>query len=53
MQNLNAETVTQSNYFEKYGIDAFSSICCEVFNKHTPQNQQYLRANHKPLFINA
>ena len=53
MQNLNAETVTQSNYFEKDGIDAFSSVCCEVFNKHIPQNKQYLRANHKPLFINA
>ena len=52
MENLNEEIVAQSNYLEKVGIDAFSSIGCEVFNKHPPQKQQYFRANHKP-FINA
>ena len=39
MENLNAEIITQSNYFEKDGIDAFSTICCEVLNKHAPQKQ--------------
>ena len=52
MENLNAEIITRSNYLEKDGIDAFSSICCEVLNKHLPQKQRYLCANHKP-FINA
>ena len=52
MENLNAEIIIQSNYLEKDGIDAFSSICCEVLNKHAPQKQRYLRANHEP-FINA
>ena len=52
MENLNAEIITQSNYLEKDGIDAFSSICREVLNKHAPQKQRYLRANHKP-FINS
>ena len=33
MENSNAEIITQSNYFEKDGIDVFSSICCEVLNK--------------------
>ena len=52
MENQNAEIITQSNYLEKDGIDAFSSICFEVLNKHAPQKQRYLPANHKP-FINA
>ena len=52
MENLNAEIITQSNYIEKDGIDAFSAICCEVLNNHAPQKQQFLRGNHKP-FINA
>ena len=52
MENLNAEIITQSNYLEKDGIEAFSAICCEVLNKHAPQKQRYLRCNHKP-FINA
>ena len=29
MENLNAEIITQSNYLEKDGIDAYSAICCE------------------------
>ena len=33
MENSNAEIITQSNYFEKDGIDVFSSIYCEVLNK--------------------
>ena len=37
MENLNAEIVIQSNYLEKDGIDAFSSICDEGLNRHTPQ----------------
>ena len=52
MENFDAKIVTQSNYLEKYGIEAFSSISCEVLNKHAPQKQWYLRANHK-LFINT
>ena len=52
MENLNAEIITQSNYLEKDGIDAFSAICCEVLNKYVPQKQRHIRANHKP-FINA
>ena len=52
MENLNAEIITQSNYLEKDGIDAFSGIFCEVLNKHAPQKKRYLRGNHKP-FINA
>ena len=52
MENLNAENITQSNYLEKSGTDAFSSICCEVLNKHAPQKQLYVCANHKS-FINA
>ena len=47
MENLNAEIITQSGYLEKDGIDAFSSICCEAFNKHASQKQRYLRADHK------
>ena len=41
-----------SNYLEKDGIDAFSTICCEVLNRHAPHKQRYLRANHEP-FISA
>ena len=52
MENLNAEIITQSNYLEKDGIDAFSAICCEVLNKYVPQKQRHIRANHKS-FINA
>ena len=52
IENLNVEIIKQSNCLEKDGIDAFSSICCEVLNKHAPLKQRYLRANHKP-FINA
>ena len=51
-ENLNAEIITQSSYLEKDSIDAFSSICCEVSNKHAPQKQRYLGADHKH-FINA
>ena len=39
MENFDAKIVTQSNYLGKYGIEAFSSICCEVLNKHAPQKQ--------------
>ena len=39
MENFDAKIVTQSNYLEKYGIEAFSSISCEVLNKHAPQKQ--------------
>ena len=39
MENLNAKIVTQSNYLEKDGIGAFSSICCEVLNRHGLQKQ--------------
>ena len=52
MEKLNAEIITQSNYLEIDGINAFSFICCEVLNKHAPQKQRYLCAKHKP-FINA
>ena len=39
MENLNVKIVTQSNYLEKDGIGAFSSICCEVLNRHALQKQ--------------
>ena len=52
MEKFNAEIITQSNYLERDGINAFSFICCEVLNKHAPQKQRYLCAKHKP-FINA
>ena len=39
MENLNAKIVTQSNYLEKDDIGAFSSICCEVLNRHALQKQ--------------
>ena len=52
MEKLNVEIITQSNYLERDGINAFSFICCEVLNKHAPQKQRYLCAKHKP-FINA
>ena len=52
MENLTAEIVTQSNYLEKDGIEAFFSICCKVLKKYAPQKQQHLRSNHK-LFINV
>ena len=41
MENLITGIVTESNYLQKDGIDALSSICCEVLNKHAPQKQRY------------
>ena len=51
MENLNAEIVVQSNYLEKGCIDAFSSICSEVLNKHAPQNRDtcVLVINHSSI----
>ena len=52
MEKWNVEIKTWSNYLEKDGIGTFSSICCEVLNKHVLQTQWYMGANHKP-FSNA
>ena len=30
----------------KSRLDAFSSICCDVFKKHVPCEQRYVRTNH-------
>ena len=32
-------------------LDAFSTICTEIFDKHAPKKKRYIQYNHK-LFIN-
>ena len=41
----------QRQFLNKKGLDAFSTICIEIFDKHAPKKNQYIRSNDKP-FIN-
>ena len=41
----------QGQFLNGKGLDAFSTICTEMFDKHAPKKKRYIRYNHK-LFIN-
>ena len=41
----------QGQFLNGKGLDAFSTICREIFDKHAPKKKRYIRSNRK-LFIN-
>ena len=46
------ELTKQKKVLDGKGLDAFSEICTDVLDKHTPQTKRYLRSNHKPFMNN-
>ena len=41
----------QGQFLNEKGLDGFSTICAEIFDKHAPKKKRYIQYNHKP-FIN-
>ena len=48
---LKHELDVQGQFLNEKGLDAFLTICTEIFDKHAPKKKRYIRSNHKP-FIN-
>ena len=51
LDSLKHELNVQGQFLNEKGLDAFSTICTEVFDKHAPKKKRYIRSDHKP-FIN-
>ena len=51
LDSLRHELNVQEHFLNEKGLDAFSTICTEVFDKHAPKKKRYIRSDHKP-FIN-
>ena len=51
LDSLRHELNVQGQFLNEKGLDAFSTICTEIFDKHAPKKKRYIRYNHKP-FIN-
>ena len=51
LDSLKHELNVQGQFLNEKGLDAFSTICTEIFDKHAPKKKRYIRSNHKP-FIN-
>ena len=51
LDSLRYELNVQGQFLNEKGLDAFSTICTEIFDKHAPKKKRYIRSNHKP-FIN-
>ena len=52
LDSLRHELNIQGQFLNEKGLDAFSTICAEIFDKHAPKKKRYIRYNHKP-FINT
>ena len=51
LDSLRHELNIQGRFLNKKGLDAFSTIDIEVFDKHAPKNKRYIKFNHRH-FIN-
>ena len=51
LDSLKHELSVQRQFLNEKVLDAFSTICTEIFHKHAPKKKRYMRSNHKP-FIN-
>ena len=51
LDSLKHELNVQGQFLNEKGLDAFSTICTEIFDKHAPKKKRYIRSNHK-TFIN-
>ena len=51
LDSLRHELNVQGQFLNEKGLDAFSTICAEIFDKHAPKKKRYIQYNHKP-FIN-
>ena len=49
--SLKHELNVQGQFLNEKGLDEFSTICTEIFDKHAPKKKRYIQYNHK-LFIN-
>ena len=49
--SLKHEPNVQGQFLNEKGLDGFSTICTEIFDKHAPKKKRYIQSNHKP-FIN-
>ena len=52
LDSLRHELNIQGQFLNEKGLDAFSTICAEIFDKHAPKKKRFIRCNHKP-FINT
>ena len=51
LDSLRHELNVQGQFLNEKGLDAFSPICTEIFDKHASKKRRYIRSNHK-TFIN-
>ena len=51
LDSLKRELNVQGQFLNEKGLDAFSPICTEIFDKHASKKRRYIRSNHK-TFIN-
>ena len=51
LDSLRHELNVQGQFLNEKGLDAFSTICTCIFDKHAPKKRLYLPSDHKP-FIN-
>ena len=52
LDSLRHELNVQGQLLNEKGLDVFSTISTEIFDKHAPKKKRYIRYNHKPFISN-
>ena len=50
--NIRHELNVQGQFLNGKGLDAFSTICTDIFNNYAPKKKRYMQHNHKPFSNN-
>ena len=52
LDSLRHELNVKGQFLSEKGLDASSTICTEIFDKHPPKMKRYIRYNHEPIINN-
>ena len=52
LDSLRHERSVQGKVLNEKGLDTFSIIFTEIFDKDAPKKKRYIRCNHKPFIDN-